>query len=121
MASASPTQRTLQECRKREWLCCVVEKWVPHARRRIDVFGFGDLLALDGEQGSLLIQATSTSNMGSRVTKIRKDCNAAARAWLEAGNRIEVWGWAKRGATGKRKLWTLRSVRVTLTDLNAKG
>lgn len=25
----------------------------------------------------------------------------------EAGS-VEVWGWAKRGARGKRKLWTLK-------------
>ncbi len=113
----SPTQRTLAECRKREWRACVVEKWIPQVRRRVDVFGFGDILALDGNPGSLLIQATSTPHSANRVTKIREDCNAAAREWLQAGNRIEVWGWAKRGARGKRKLWTLRVDVVGLEDL----
>lgn len=111
--ATSPTQRTLAECRKLDWPACVVEKWVAQARKRIDAFGFGDLLVLDGEPGALLIQATTTANAPSRVTKIIEECNEAASAWLKAGNRITVWGWAKRGAAGKRKLWTLKIYPVT--------
>lgn len=111
--AASPTSRSLEECRKRGWLAHVVEKWIPHTRRRLDAFGFGDVLVMDGRPGSLLIQATSTPNMAARVTKIREECAEAARAWLAAGNRIEVWGWAKRGKAGERKRWTLRTVEIT--------
>ena len=110
--ATSPTQRTLAECRKRGWRACVVEKWIAQARRRIDVYGFGDVLALDGKPGSLLIQATTTANAPSRVTKIRGECAEAASDWLRAGNRIAVWGFARRGAAGKRKLWTLKEYPI---------
>ena len=110
-----PGQRSIDECRRRGWRAQVVEKWVVQARRRIDLFGFGDLIALDGQPGALLIQATSTGNASSRVAKIQDECAEAATEWLRAGNRIEVWGWAKRGAAGKRKLWTLRRVAVELS------
>ena len=109
----TPTQRTLTECKGRGWPAHVVEKWIAQARKRIDVWGFGDVLVLDGQLGSLLIQATVTDSMSSRVKKIGDECKDLAMAWLAAGNRIEVWGWAKRGAAGKRKLWTLRRVAIT--------
>lgn len=112
--ASSPTQRTLAECVRRGWRACVVEKWIAQAGRRIDAFGFGDILAIDQRTGSMLIQATSTDNMSARVAKIRGECKQAATDWLRAGNRIEVWGWAKRGAAGTRKVWTLRIVSLTL-------
>ena len=102
----SPTQRTLAYCRKQGWPAQVIERWVPQARRRIDLWGFGDVIAMDGEPGSLLIQATTTGNGLSRVRKILDECTALATIWLNAGNRIEVWGWALRGKAGKRKVWT---------------
>jgi hypothetical protein len=111
---ASPTSRTLQKCKALGWLAYVTEKRIPKINILKDAFGFGDVLAMDGLPGSLLIQATSTPNMASRETKIREHCWDAATRWLDAGNRIQVWGWAKRGAAGKRKLWTLRIVEVTL-------
>ena len=36
--------------------------------------------------------------------------------WLQGGGRFEVWGWAKRGKAGARKLWTLSRRRVKLVD-----
>lgn len=113
--TASPTARTLAECKRRGWLAQVVERWNPHARVRHDLFGFIDVLALDGEQ-TIGIQATSTSNLSSRLAKIHEHENKAA--WLEAGNRILVWGWAKRkwrtkgGAWSKGGRWTLKAYEV---------
>ncbi len=105
---SSPTQRTLEECRRRLWRAYVCEKWIPQTRRRADAFGFGDVLVIDDKPGALLIQATTTGNMSSRIKKIAEECGDAANAWLDAGNRIQVWGWAKRGLRGHRKLWTLK-------------
>jgi hypothetical protein len=34
------------------------------------------------------------------------------------GNHLEVWSWAKRGAAGKRKLWTLKRRVVTVADFD---
>lgn len=110
---SSPTQRSLAECKKRGWRACVVEKYNHHMKRRIDVFGFGDILVLDGEPGALLIQATA-AGVSARVTKIKTECKDDAKLWLKAGNRIAVWGWTKRGKAGARKLWTLRTIEVTL-------
>ena len=113
--TASPTARTLAECKRRGWLAQVVEHWNPHARVRHDLFGFIDVLALDGES-TIGIQATSTSNLSSRLAKIHE--HRHKQPWLEAGNRILVWGWAKRkwrtksGAWSKGGRWTLKAYEV---------
>ena len=105
---ASPTQLSTQECTRRGWTFQIVEHYHHHARRRMDLFGFGDILALDGKPGSLIIQATTVTNISTRARKI--EASGLAIEWLHAGNRIEVWGWAKhpisRGA--KKQTWMLR-------------
>ena len=100
---SSPTSRTLDKLRADGWLVAVVEKYNPHARIRQDLFGFVDVLAVrQGE--TLAVQATSRSNVASRVSKIAEHGNTAAvRA---AGWRIEVWGWAK----DKSGRWDVRIV-----------
>lgn len=116
---STPTSRTLEKCRKLGFQAAVVEKWIPQTKRRIDVFGFGDLLVVDDKPGALLIQATgdNAGDVARRVEKIKRESPRRARRWLAAGNRIQVWGWGKRGAAGARKLWTLRIVDVLLGDL----
>lgn len=66
---ASPTSRTLQECKKRGWRAQRVERYCPHSKRRIDLFGFGDVVAVTGDS-VLAIQTTSVSNQSNRFTKI---------------------------------------------------
>lgn len=107
--TASPTQRTLEHCRKLGWDAGVVERWNMHARVRHDLFGFVDIVALDPRTGLRMIQATTTDHMQERINKIEGDADLA-RIARSLGVRcaVEVWGWAKRGAHGKRKLWTLR-------------
>ena len=88
--------------------------------KRIDLFGFIDLVALDGHPGLLGIQATTTGNAPSRVTKILDECTEAAIDWLQAGNRIVVWGFAlrrfklKNGGYGKAKRWKLKEYVILL-------
>ena len=117
--AAGPTQRSLERARKAGQLAGVVERWNPHARIRQDLFGFLDLLVVDPERpGVLGVQATSASNVSSRVRKIldlaSSGPSSAPRVWLEAGNRIEVWGWRKK-SNGR---WDCRVVRLELPALD---
>lgn len=99
----SPTERTLQELRKRGYLAAVVERWNAFAKIRQDLFGFVDVIGLrDGE--TLAVQTTSGSNVSDRVKKIADSDKIAVIR--KAGWRVVVWGWAKR-ADGK---WHLREV-----------
>ena len=91
--AAGPTERTLQRLRRDGWRAAVVERWNPHAMKRHDLFGVVDVLAIRGGQ-TLAVQATSDSNVASRVTKI-EDSEAIAEI-REAGWSLQVWGWRKR-------------------------
>lgn len=101
----SPTQLTLRKLREDGYTAEVVERWVPGANVRKDLFGFVDVLALRGEE-TLAVQATSADNVSARVHKI---CDAPTLAAVrEAGWRIEVWGWGKKG-----RYWVPRVVDIS--------
>jgi hypothetical protein len=124
--STSPTARTLAECRKRGWIAQNVEQFVrfPPPGHRLDLFGVIDIVAITpatfdvvlihGQQPRLIghgqtigIQATaSAAHHAHRRDKILAE--PRAKAWVEAGNRLELWSWSKRGDRGKQKRWTLR-------------
>ena len=115
----SPTARSLAQLRKYGWTPAVVEKFNPGARVRQDLFGFLDVVCLrQGVPGLLGIQVTTTGHMADRFTKMTSDAVIdRVRLWLDAGNQVEIHGWAKRGPRGKRKTWTLTRRVVTLGDL----
>jgi len=103
----SPTQRTLRLCRKHGFAVQVVERFCAFSRRRIDLFGFIDVIAADGAN-ILGIQVTSGANMAARLAKIKAE--PRAMQWLESGGRIFVHGWRKRAKTKK---WECREIEVT--------
>lgn len=89
---ASPTARTLYALRRSGYEAEPVERWIPTANIRKDLFGIGDVIAVRAsEPGALLIQCTTLANLSSRRNKAAKI--AALRTWLAAGNRFELWGW----------------------------
>lgn len=117
----TPTARSLDYLRKRGAIAEVVEKFIrvpprpgqPPRPFRRDLFGCLDIVALEpGTTGVLGVQACVTGDQSKRLEKIREE--PKARVWLEAGNRIHVMGWAKRGGRGERKLWTPSITAVTL-------
>lgn len=117
-----PTERTLDECRKRGWIAGIVERRIPFPKPQgttIDLFGVIDVVAIDTsvsvscagcgrhQTGQTVgIQATSGSNHAARRAKILAEPRALT--WVQANNRLELWTFSPRGAAGKRKLWTLR-------------
>jgi len=114
-SAKSPTQRSLSLLRGRGYVVAITEHWNAHARLRVDLFGFIDVLAISPKM--IAVQTTSGSNVSKRLSKIIS--LETAREWLEAGHRIVIHGWAKQGPRGKVKRWTCREVEVTLGDFNA--
>lgn len=112
----SPTARTLVECRRRGWIAGVVEKNVQYPKpHKIDLFGVIDIVAIVPAQHDLLgagailaIQATSNNGGTHAARRDKILAEPRAKAWVDAGGRLELWSWAKQGAAGKRKTWTLR-------------
>lgn len=113
-SSKSPTQRALAHCKKQGWTAAIVERWNQWAGVRQDLFGFIDLVVLDGLPGPLGLQVTSRTGVGQRREKI--DALPNALRWLESGARTEIWTFSKKGARGKRKAWELRRTRGVLRD-----
>lgn len=112
---SSPTQRSKHYAESLGYTVAIVEKWNMHARIRQDLYGFGDLLCMKEGSVLILIQATSTGNMSSRIKKI--NTLPAAWTWITTGNRLEVWGWSKKGKAGTRKKYELKRHIITGMDL----
>lgn len=108
----SPTKLSLAELRKRGYMAAVVEKFNSFIKIRQDLFGILDIIAVHPIKKEVLgIQATSEK--GGNVSKHQKkiEGNKNLETWLQSGCKFEIWGWAKKGKAGKRKLWTLREIK----------
>lgn len=98
----NPNQRSLELMRDRGYYAEVVERWIPHIKRRKDLAGFIDVLCF-GENEVVGVQATSASNVSARVKKIAEA--ETLPALRRAGVRVLVHGWVKRG-----RFWVVREV-----------
>lgn len=94
MPTASPTQRTLAKLRKEGYRAQVVEHWNPFAKIRQDLFGIIDVVGI-GNGETIGVQATSYSNVSSRVKKIAE--SEAIGDLRDSGWKVQVWGWRKKG------------------------
>lgn len=121
---ATYSARTITECRRRGWLAGNVERRIPFPKPQgttIDLFGVIDIIALDLSapvgQRTIGIQTTSGGTSGSHSPH-RAKMLAEPRMldWIAAGNRLELWSWAKQGARGKAKRWRLRCERFAVVD-----
>jgi hypothetical protein len=127
--STSPTARTLAECKRRGWIAGVVERHSPFPKphgKKHDFLGVIDLIAIapegaDNERPRTIgIQACSDgrtgaggrgSDLAARRAKILAE--PRARAWVEAGNRLEIWAWGSR-VVGKGRRWRVRVEAFTV-------
>lgn len=105
----SPTQRTLKKLREEGYLAQVVERWCSFTKRRHDLFGIIDVLAIkDGE--TLAVQTTSGSGASARLKKMLE--SDTLKPILDAGWKVHIHGWrkvkVKRG--GKAMRWEVRLI-----------
>ena len=124
--SAIPLQRTKSWLENKGWHCWIVEHWNQFAHIRQDMYGFADLVAIRHDSKGVWAVNACADN-GEIMGHIEKYLvgwnhpkkgfigpNEHLPVWLSAGNRFSVFGWGKRGAAGKRKVWTLRVVEFYL-------
>lgn len=116
---ASPTSRTLAWMRDMGWDVAVVERYLHAVHKRVDAFGFIDILAFDDDI-VIAIQATSTPNIQSRIKKIL-DSTVAYR-WAQDHHR-EIWvvGWKKYAKPINRKWWRETLHVITLEEFSAEA
>lgn len=108
----TPTQRTLARLRNDGYTARVVERWNPWAHIRQDLWGLDVLAIRSDRRGVLGVQCCAGSSAATRTSKLI--AIPEIRIWLQAGNSAEVQAWAKRGARGKRKIWTCRKIEIGL-------
>lgn len=110
----SPTSRSLKNLRERGYICQIVEKFNMFSKKRIDLFGFIDILCIkEGEPGTLGVQTTTTGNINARITKA--EALQEYHTYL-TGNKVEFHGWSKKGAKGKRKTWQVKIIGKALSS-----
>jgi len=118
--ASSPTQRTLKLLRDEGYTAEVVEKWIPQARRRKDLFNCIDVVGIHPDHNGVLgVQATTASNLSKRKQKsVALD---SLKVWLTANNRFELHGWRKGGPRGKRKVWVCNRQEIDESHLHSGG
>ena len=96
----SPTSRSKKYWQDAGYKVDIVEYWNNFTRRRHDMYGLFDMVAI-GNGEVVFIQVTSRTNVSARVRKIAEDKYAdIIAACREAGVRLIVEGWGKM-ASGK--------------------
>jgi hypothetical protein len=110
----SPTRRALELLRGEGYTCDVCERYLHAVKRRRDLYGAFDLVAVREDlPGVLGVQASVASGHASRVAKLRA-CPALT-VWLRAGNRAEVITFGRRG--GK---WFCRRTAIEAETLEPR-
>lgn len=112
MSKTSPTQRSLAHLRARDMDAQVVEKWIPAVKRRQDLFGVIDIVAISDTE-IVGVQTTDVTSLSKRRTKAEEEPRLAR--WLRAGCRFELHGWGLKGARGKRKTYQITRQLAELT------
>ena len=108
----SPTTRSLKHLRDQGYIAEVVERWIPGANIRKDLYGCIDIVAVHADNKETLgIQTTSYSNMSARYKKALQQ--EGLRAWLQAGNQFVVHGWKKN----KSNRWEVKTRLIGISDM----
>lgn len=114
----TPTQRTMTALRDRGLKPWIVEKWIPAARKRLDMFNIIDIVALDIVGRKIIGVQSCGSAFSEHVNKLTQDKVQECADWLNAGGTLELYGWrkvkVKRG--GKAMIWSPRFREFTLAD-----
>lgn len=92
---SSPTSRSIKYLEDQGFTVGVVERWIPGANIRRDLWGWCDIVALDPINAeTIAVQTTTTANMKARINKIQEsDTVGTVR---KCGWSIHVHGWSKK-------------------------
>ena len=88
----SPTQLSLRWLRERGYTAEVVERYSAFDRKRHDLWGFADILAIRRNE-VVAVQTTTAHNVNARIRKIAD--SPYVGVVREAGIGIHVHGWSQ--------------------------
>jgi len=90
--------------------CQKVEVYNPFSKKRHDLFGIIDVLAMCPLLGIVGIQACGASDRVPHIEKLLS--SPASILWVRSGGRLQLWTWRKicklkkDGKKSKTKTWT---------------
>ncbi len=103
----SPSALTAELLKADGWIVWTVERWIPGARIRVDLFGILDQIAI--RNGEVIgLQPTSWANVSARVKKIAESEHIGEVRKL--GWTLHVYGWK---LDAKTKKWVHKIVDVS--------
>jgi hypothetical protein len=116
----TPTQRTLKAQKELGRKCGIVERFIqrPGFGFRKDLFGIIDIIALDQEEGIIGVQSCGQA-FSEHYRKMSEEHRQDSIDWLEAGGKLELWGWRKlkKKRGGKAIVWKPRVMSFHLDGL----
>ena len=89
----SPTSRTTKKLREEGYLVEIVERYNSFSRKRHDLLGLFDVIALKNDQ-LIGIQITTESNNSARYRKMT-DESSHLKPWLMTNNEAWIITWKK--------------------------
>lgn len=95
----SPTQKSLALLRAQGYTAEVVERWLPRANVRKDLFGFIDIVAM-GSGRIAAVQTTTLSSYQQHVRKLEEKAELIV-LWLASGGMFEMHCWGEGRKAGK--------------------
>ena len=109
MKKRSPSAVLMQGLREQGWLAQVVERWIPGANVRKDLYGFIDIVAISPSGCTWGVQVTTDTHINERLAKIKTECLHEAVWLMLAGWRLSVEGLRPDGS--------FKSVEIGLEEL----
>lgn len=128
---SSHLEKTHAKLKADGYIYAKVEYFNPWSKTTLDLFGLHDTLAIRADKLGVWGINSCGEDVAPHIHKylegyVKKGKegkedkvfgpNIVLLPWLQAGNRFSLWGWRKRGASGKRKMWTLRQVEFIVWD-----
>ena len=114
-------QRTKKELKARGISSGKVEApWNQFSKKRSDLFGIIDLVALYVCEGICGIQCCGT-DFAEHDRKMLS--SPYSKEWIESFGILELWGWRKvlKKKGGKAKIWEPRIKRYTIKEIEEYG
>ena len=119
-------QRSKNLLEKEGYHVWIVEYWHAFAGIRRDLYNMCDLTALRADVNGITGIQCCGEDIQGHIQKILAGWsntetgkiyppNPFIRDWLSARNNFFIYGWVKRGARGKRKLWECRKWKAILS------
>ena len=114
MPSTQPMIKTYEYFRAQGYICWTVERWVQKIKRKFDLFGIIDVLAISDED-TIGVQVCKADFQAHDMKILNSEYGPK---WCRGGRRLILIGWTKQKVKrgGKAMIYKPRIKEYTLED-----